>query len=555
MSSASGYVMLGGHCASDVVGNAAQQHRGILSLDYPVKRGLIQNWESFEKLLEHCILYLHILPRDEPLTFCHSPYHPPASNNRLCEVVFEKFGTTALKLGTHVSLLPEQEELPLALSILASNDRLCELLFEKFDAQNLKLGTHAELAALACGHEICLIVDFGAGRTTVTPCYYGYLLNSAARNVHFGGFDLVTYLHRLIIAETGYYLSTSSEFDILRDIQKTVCYVSERRPIIAGNDTLGPSWSDASTTETFILPDGQTLTLSDALRQSSEAIFNPSLLGREIETCPSLASIILKTVKACPVDCRAQLLKNIVLVGCPTKLKGFKTRLHEELVQESSGEVRFLSSILDQTQTTRTHLERIPYELLEQVHCKIRHRYEARINIVEDPAVQQHAAWLGGSIAASLCDFSQQSGISKREEAQEEEADIFSGLESRYADKPLLREFLLHISAVADGLATLPKRELADKLTSIAKVLEEEEEKFQLYHQDPIHDSPNVRYHAASVSAIALLADVFYDSQLPNIITDRLLFDEDELVRVASARAFLAAGANTLADLPLDLEA
>ncbi|KAL6045507.1 Actin, variant 2 [Balamuthia mandrillaris] len=305
--------------------------------------------------------------------FCHSPYHPPSSN-----------------------------------------DRLCELLFEKFDALNLKLGTHAELAALACGHEICLIVDFGAGRTTVTPCYYGYLLNSAARNVHFGGFDLVTYLHRLIIAETGYYLSTSSEFDILRDIQKTVCYVSERRPIIAGNDTLGPSWSDASTTETFILPDGQTLTLSDALRQSSEAIFNPSLLGREIETCPSLASIILKTVKACPVDCRAQLLKNIVLVGCPTKLKGFKTRLHEELVQESSGEVRFLSSILDKTQTTRTHLERIPYELLEQVHCKIRHRYEARINIVEDPAVQQHAAWLGGSIVASLCDFSQQSGISKR---------------------------------------------------------------------------------------------------------------------------------------------
>ncbi|KAL6045505.1 hypothetical protein QOT17_022759 [Balamuthia mandrillaris] len=158
----------------------------------------------------------------------------------------------------------------------------------------------------------------------------------------------------------------------------------------------------------------------------------------------------------------------------------------------------------------------------------------------------------GQDLVSAIAD-AQESDV--EEEAQEEEADIISGLESRYADKPLLREFLLHISAVADGLATLPKRELADKLTSIAKVLEEEEEKFQLYHQDPIHDSPNVRYHAASVSAIALLADVFYDSQLPNIITDRLLFDEDELVRVASARAFLAAGANTLADLPLDLEA
>ncbi|KAL6071964.1 Centractin [Balamuthia mandrillaris] len=324
MSSASGYVMLGGHCASDVVGNAAQQHRGILSLDYPVKRGLIQNWESFEKLLEHCILYLHILPRDEPLTFCHSPYHPPASNNRLCEVVFEKLGTTALKLGTH-----------------------------------------AELAALATGRETALIVDLGAGRTTVSPFYSGYLLKPSIRHINFGGADILEYLARLVVNETGYSVTTSSEREILQLILRDMCYVSQERPLHSGNDTQAPTWADSplpySETQAFELPDGNTLCLGDALKQSPEVVFNPALLGREIETCPSTPA------KHC-----------------------------------SSGIANPLERLQAKASPRASLGDELPNELWEQVRSKVHHHNAKRINIVEDPRLQQFASWTGGAIFASM---------------------------------------------------------------------------------------------------------------------------------------------------------
>lgn len=77
-------------------------------------------------------------------------------------------------------------EQPLLVSEPAANPKeqrakLAELLFEKLQAPALFLARAPVLAAFAAGRPTALVVDVGAGKTTVAAVYDGYVLNKGRR--------------------------------------------------------------------------------------------------------------------------------------------------------------------------------------------------------------------------------------------------------------------------------------------------------------------------------------------------------------------------------------
>lgn len=56
------------------VGDEAQSKRGVLNLRYPIKRGIVTNWEDMEKIWHHTFYNeLRAAPEDHPILLTESP--------------------------------------------------------------------------------------------------------------------------------------------------------------------------------------------------------------------------------------------------------------------------------------------------------------------------------------------------------------------------------------------------------------------------------------------------------------------------------------------------
>eukprot|EP00730_Choanoeca_flexa_P009479 TRINITY_DN12654_c2_g6_i1.p2 TRINITY_DN12654_c2_g6~~TRINITY_DN12654_c2_g6_i1.p2 ORF type:complete len:166 (+),score=33.77 TRINITY_DN12654_c2_g6_i1:874-1371(+) len=114
----------------------------------------------------------------------------------------------------------------------------------------------------------------------------------------------------------------------------------------------------------YELPDGQIITIDRERFQCGEALFKPDLMhmhpGREAFGVHDMA---MKSIAACPMDCRREMYGNIILSGGTTRLPGFAERLKKELESSAASTLA--------------------------------------VNVVAPPE-RKYSVWIGGSIFASL---------------------------------------------------------------------------------------------------------------------------------------------------------
>ena len=69
------------------VGDQAQKLRGVLSLRYPVERGIITNWDDME-LIWHDVFYnwIRAPPEEHYFVFTEPPLNPKRNREKLAEV-------------------------------------------------------------------------------------------------------------------------------------------------------------------------------------------------------------------------------------------------------------------------------------------------------------------------------------------------------------------------------------------------------------------------------------------------------------------------------------
>ncbi|MHA2089945.1 MAG: actin, cytoplasmic 2, partial [Candidatus Kariarchaeaceae archaeon] len=115
--------------------------------------------------------------------------------------------------------------------------------------------------------------------------------------------------------------------------------------------------------KSYVMPDGDTISIGQERFLAPEVFFNPSSIGSE--EVP-MHELIYKAIQNCDVDIRPHLYSNIVLSGGSTMFPGLKERLHKELVAL------------------------VP----EGVEVK-----------VVAPPERRYSVWIGGSILASLKTF------------------------------------------------------------------------------------------------------------------------------------------------------
>ncbi len=317
------------------IGEEALNLRGVLKLVYPVEHGTVTDWDAMEKIWHYTFFNdLRVDPAEHPVLLTEAPLNPRKNREKMAEIMFETFNVPAM----YVSM-------------------------------------QAVLSLYASGRTTGLVIDSGDGVTHIVPIYEGFALTHAITRIDLAGRDLTEYLRRLL-RQRGYSLVSSAEREIVRDIKEKLCYVA-----LDPEKELKLAEKVAGMEKTYMLPDGETITISSERFLAPEVFFNPGVVG--LDAMP-LDEVIVETVKKCDVDLRRDLYGNIVLSGGSTMFQGLKERLHKEIS------------------------ELVP----ENIEIKI-----------IAPPERMYSVWIGGSILASLKTF-QKMWVTRKEYQEQGAAAI-----------------------------------------------------------------------------------------------------------------------------------
>merc|ERR1719450_1448286 len=153
-----------------------------------------------------------------------------------------------------------------------------------------------------------------------------------------------------------------------RVMQEKVCNVAGSHHAA----TKGPDTADEES-RSFELPDGKIIRVSQQIRTGApELLFGSGDAGK-----PSMQNICTEAINTCDLDFRQDLVRSLVVAGGTSMLPGLAPRLKSELSQL------------------------LPGELARQVEVCV-------------DSQRRYAAWIGGSMFASLSTFDQVA-ISKQE--------------------------------------------------------------------------------------------------------------------------------------------
>ncbi|KAJ3606230.1 hypothetical protein NHX12_025750, partial [Muraenolepis orangiensis] len=219
--------MMNGNCEREsFIGSEAQHMRGVLALRYPMKNGVIHNWNDMEKIWLHTFQQLGVEPEDHPVLLTEAPMNP--SENR---------------------------------------ERAVEVMFECFCVPFVYVAMQAVLALYAAGRCTGVVLDSGDGVSHSVPVYQGYSLPHAIQRFPLAGQDVTLHLAKLL-QEQGVCMRTSAELEIVREMKERCCYVAldyeaELGPGGETSHTPGGETSHTPGGETsYTLPDGQVVFLS-----------------------------------------------------------------------------------------------------------------------------------------------------------------------------------------------------------------------------------------------------------------------------------------------------
>ena len=275
-------VMVGMNEHEYFVGDKLNSMRGVLSLDYPIENGIINNWSDMEKIWHHTMYdLLRIAPEEHPVLLTEAPMNPKRNREKIIETMFEKFKVPS----TYISI-------------------------------------QAILSLYASGRTTGLVLDSGDGVTHAVPVFEGYCVPKAIVRLDLAGRNLTNHL-KDTLSERGYQFRTTAEREIVRDIKEKLCYVAEDY-----ETELIKSKKDSSLEKSYMLPDGNKVVIGSERFRVPEGLFQPSLIGMEVS---GIQDVVFDCVNKCDIDIRKTLFENVVLSGGTTMLPGIDTRLQSDL--------------------------------------------------------------------------------------------------------------------------------------------------------------------------------------------------------------------------------
>jgi len=298
------------------VGEEALSNLGVAfqRLRYPIEHGVINDWDGMEKIWHHCFYdSLHVEPNEHNVFLTRAP------------------------VGTKTT-----------------QEKMTQIMFETFSVPKAYICLQGVLSLYASGRTTGMVLSTGWGLAHAVPVYEGYNLPHAYSRLCLGGRDITKYMMNLF-NERDIHLTRETA----RDIKETLCYVAEDyEQEIEGAD------SNPGLERTYELPDGSIIQIGRERFLGPEAMFQPSMVGKEGD---GIHKLVYDSTQKCDVDIREAVLGNIVLSGGNTMFRGIDIRLQKDISALFTGQ---------------------PFE----------------VEVVALPE-RKYSTWVGGSILASLSTF------------------------------------------------------------------------------------------------------------------------------------------------------
>uniref|UniRef100_A0A4W3HC71 Uncharacterized protein n=1 Tax=Callorhinchus milii TaxID=7868 RepID=A0A4W3HC71_CALMI len=272
--------MLGAGQKEYYIGEQAQAKRGILTLKYPIKHGIVASWDDMEKIWRHVYeCELRLKSTERPVLLTEAPLNP-----------------------------------------LQNRETMTEIMFETFKVPAMYVAVQAVLALYSSGRTTGLVLDSGDGVTHTVPIYEGYCLPHAVLRLDLAGRDITLYLVRILM-ENGHSFLTTAEREIVKDIKEKLCYVAID-PYLEMRRRLEDVQKE------YKLPDGNVIKIHSQLFRAPEILFTPASLGYE---GPGVHRLAFKSILRCDIDVRKYLYSNMLLSGGSTLFQGLDERLLKEI--------------------------------------------------------------------------------------------------------------------------------------------------------------------------------------------------------------------------------
>ncbi|XP_074267945.1 actin-11-like [Silene latifolia] len=266
----------------EYVGSEAQLKCDILTLKYPIERGVVTDWEDMEKIWHH-IFYneLHVSPEDHPVMLTEA-----------------------------------------TLNSRTNHEKMTQIMFETFDVPALYIAFQTVLSLYASGRTTGMVLDSGEGVSHIVPIYEGYTLQHAMARLSMAGCDITDYLKK-ILTEKGCSVTTNIGRKIARDIKEKMSYIS-----LDFNHEVETVNTSSSVKQRYEMPDGQVITVGSERFICSEALFKPSIIGLD---ALGIHEAVHYAMMKCDIDIREDMYRNFLLSGGTTMIPGFADRVSNEI--------------------------------------------------------------------------------------------------------------------------------------------------------------------------------------------------------------------------------
>ena len=134
-----------------LIGSKAEEHRGLLKVEYPMEHGIVTRWEDMERIWRHTFKQLGVQSEDHPVLLTEAPLNP-----------------------------------------LRNREKATEIFFETFSSPALLFSLQAVLSLYASGRTTGVILERGDGVTHVVPIYEGFAIPNSIVRIDLAGRDVTT---------------------------------------------------------------------------------------------------------------------------------------------------------------------------------------------------------------------------------------------------------------------------------------------------------------------------------------------------------------------------
>ena len=229
--------------------------------------------------------------------------------------IFTRLKLDSEEIKNHPILISES-----LLNPSKNRENIATVLFDNFEISNLFFASQPILSLFATSNTTGVILESGEGVTQSCVVYEGYSIPFSFERYDYGGGDVTKYLYT-ILQSLGFYLDTSAEYQIVKDIKEQLCFACP-------SDMIRNIKKESEfEKENYFLPDGNVIKLGEERISPPEILYNPELNGMEF---PSFQNMIFNSINKVDMELRPKLYENILLSGGNTSIKGTSNKLYSE---------------------------------------------------------------------------------------------------------------------------------------------------------------------------------------------------------------------------------